>query len=77
MSEATSAAFASLEAVLEERQRSVEAALREQAPRGETAELLDALNASLFAPSPRLRPILALLVADVLGGDARTVLPAA
>lgn len=77
MSEATSAAFASLEAVLEERQRSVEAALREQAPRGETAELLDALNASLFAPGPRLRPILALLVADVLGGDARSVLPAA
>lgn len=77
MSEATTAAFASLETLLEERHRSVEDALREQAPRSETPELLDALNACLFAPGQRLRPILALLVADVLGGDARSVLPAA
>ena len=77
MSEAPTAVFASLEAVLQERHRSVEAALLEHAPRGETPEVLDAVNASLFAPSKRLRPILALLVADVLGGDARSVLPAA
>jgi geranylgeranyl pyrophosphate synthase len=77
VSEATTAVFASLEAVLQERHRSVESALREHAPHGETPEVLDAANASLFAPSKRLRPILALLVADVLGGDARSVLPAA
>jgi hypothetical protein len=46
VSEATTAAFASHEALLEERHRSVEAALREQAPRSETPELLDATPAA-------------------------------
>ncbi|HET7294162.1 MAG TPA: polyprenyl synthetase family protein [Vicinamibacteria bacterium] len=77
MSESPSALFASLEQTLQERHQGVETALREHAPRGESPEVLAAVDASLFAPSKRLRPILALLVADVLGGDARSVLPAA
>jgi geranylgeranyl diphosphate synthase type II len=39
--------------------------------------VLEAVRYSLFAESKRFRPILALLVTDVLGGDARSVLPAA
>ena len=35
-----------------------------------------AIETSLFAPAKRLRPILALLVADVLRGDPESVLPA-
>jgi geranylgeranyl pyrophosphate synthase len=68
---------ASIEATLVERQRQLEEALREWAPTGEAAEVLEALRYSLFAPSKRLRAVLALFVADVLGGDARSVLPAA
>jgi geranylgeranyl diphosphate synthase type II len=36
-----------------------------------------AVESSLFAPAKRLRPILALMVADVLHGNADSVLPAA
>ena len=35
-----------------------------------------AVETSLFAPAKRLRPILALLVAEVLKGDPEAVLPA-
>lgn len=67
----------SLEAALAERHRQLEEALREWAPTGEAREVLEAVRYSLFAPGKRLRPLLALLVADVLGGDPRSVLPAA
>jgi geranylgeranyl diphosphate synthase type II len=77
VSETSTPTFASFEVVLQEQQRSVEDALREHAPRDAPPEVLEAVNACLFAPGERLRPILALLVADVLGGDARSVLPAA
>jgi len=77
VSEAASSVFASLEAVLLDRHRLVETALREQAPQGDSAEVQQAVAFSLFATSKRFRPILALLVAEVLGGDSRSVLPAA
>jgi geranylgeranyl diphosphate synthase type II len=70
--------FAALEATLGERRSEVEAALREllpPAPRAGNVPL--ALEDSLFAPAKRVRPILALLVADALRGDRRVVLPAA
>jgi geranylgeranyl diphosphate synthase type II len=69
--------FAPLEAVLRERKALVELALREWVVSGEAREVKEAADASLFAPSKRMRPILALLVAEVLGGDPRTILPAA
>ncbi len=77
MSEVAAGVFLSLETTLAERQRQVEEALLEWAPAGETPAILEAARYSLFAPSRRLRPVLALLVADVLGGDAHSVLPAA
>ncbi len=77
MSGASPELFASLEATLLERHRLVEAALRDAAPEGETPEVLEAVRYSLFASSKRFRPILALLVTDVLGGDSSSVLPAA
>jgi geranylgeranyl diphosphate synthase type II len=67
--------LASLETVLEERRLTVEAALRHYATPGEVPSVAAALSDSLFAPAKRLRPILSLLVADVLKGDPEAVLP--
>jgi geranylgeranyl diphosphate synthase type II len=69
--------FASLEQTLRERKALVEQALRELAPVGESPEVILAATQSLFAPSKRLRPVLALLVTEILGGEAAAVLPAA
>jgi geranylgeranyl diphosphate synthase type II len=74
---ASAPAFAALEAALEEKRRRVEDALREVAPGGRAAAVEAAVQSSLFAPAKRLRPILALMVADVLRGNAASVLPAA
>ena len=71
------AGFAALEATLEEKRLEVEAALRRLAGKGRAPAVEAALEDSLFAPAKRLRPIVSLLVADVLKGDARAVLPAA
>ena len=69
--------FAPLEEVLRERKALVERALRAAAPAGESREVLEAAHGSLFAPAKRMRPILSLLVAEVLGGDKQALLPAA
>ncbi|HET7745716.1 MAG TPA: polyprenyl synthetase family protein [Vicinamibacteria bacterium] len=70
------AAFAGLEATLEARRTRVDAALRELAPRGRADAVEAAVADSLFAPAKRLRPVLALMVADVLRADPERVLPA-
>ena len=70
--------FASLETALEERRLRVESALRRVAePAARTPLLAAAIEDSLFAPAKRLRPILTLLVTEVLRGDTEAVLPAA
>jgi geranylgeranyl pyrophosphate synthase len=74
---AAASAFAALEEALEEKRRRVEAALLRLRPRGRSPAVEAAVDSSLFAPAKRLRPILSLMVADVLKGDAESVLPAA
>lgn len=69
--------FAGLEHSLEQHRLRVEAALRRLVAPGRAEAVEAAVASSLFAPAKRLRPILALLVADVLKGDAEAVLPAA
>jgi geranylgeranyl diphosphate synthase, type II len=70
--------FASLETALEERRLRVESALRRVAESAaRTPQLSAAIEHSLFAPAKRLRPILTLLVTEVLRGDTEAVLPAA
>ena len=69
--------FSALEAALLDRRRRVEGALERLAPKSEAPEVEAALRDSLYAPAKRLRPILALLVAEVLRGDPEPVLPAA
>lgn len=70
--------FASLEAALEERRLRVEASLRGLVePAARSPRIGAAIEYSLFAPAKRLRPILTLLVAEVLRGDPESVLPAA
>jgi geranylgeranyl pyrophosphate synthase len=68
--------FAGLEAALDERRRAVDGRLRALIldPQG---RVRDAVEHALFAPSKRLRPILALLVADLFRADANVLLPAA
>lgn len=70
-------AFAALEASLEHKRSLVETALRRLAPRGESQAVEAAVADSLFAPAKRLRPILSLLVAEVLKGEPESLLPAA
>lgn len=70
--------FAALEMTLGERRAEVDAALRTLVPQPPRAGAVPlAVEDSLFAPAKRVRPILALMVADALKGDRRTVLPAA
>ena len=68
--------FARLEHTLEERRQRVEAALRRLVVPGRADAVEAAIESSLFAPAKRLRPVLALLVAEVLKGDPEAVLPA-
>jgi geranylgeranyl pyrophosphate synthase len=76
MSGAAASTFAALEATLEEKRLAVEAALRRAFVRGRAPAVEAAAEDSLFAPAKRLRPIVSLLVADVLHGEPRSVLPA-
>jgi geranylgeranyl diphosphate synthase type II len=70
--------FSALESTLGERRLRVEAALRRLAENSSRSPRIGAaIEDSLFAPAKRLRPILTLLVAEVLRGDAESVLPAA
>jgi geranylgeranyl diphosphate synthase type II len=68
--------FESLERALAERHREVEAALRRLVEPSRAPAVAAAIEDSLFAPAKRLRPILALLVADLLRGEPASVLPA-
>jgi geranylgeranyl pyrophosphate synthase len=77
MVEAEVRAFAALEATLEEKRLLVEEALPRLLGGGRAPRVEAAMADSLFAPAKRLRPIVSLLIADVLEADARAVLPAA
>jgi geranylgeranyl diphosphate synthase, type II len=68
--------FTDLEAGLERRRLLVEAGLRRLIPE-ESSAVGRAMTYALHAPAKRLRPVLALLVAEMLGGDAEALLPAA
>jgi geranylgeranyl diphosphate synthase type II len=68
--------FAALEATLEARRLQVEAALRCLHEPGRSKAVAAAVENSLFAPAKRLRPILSLLVAEILRGQPESVLPA-
>src|SRR5690349_5279970 len=70
--------FASLETALDARRARVEQALRRVTETaGRAPAIAAAVEDSLFAPAKRLRPILTLLVAELLRGDTEAVLPAA
>jgi geranylgeranyl diphosphate synthase, type II len=69
--------FTALERALEERRLMAEDMLARLSPRGETPSVAAAIEYSLLAPAKRLRPVLALLVAEMLKADPRSVLPAA
>jgi geranylgeranyl diphosphate synthase type II len=69
--------FAILEAALEERRLQVEEGLRRLHQGGQAPGVAAAIEDSLFAPAKRLRPILSLLVAEVLREEREHVLPAA
>jgi len=73
----TAADFGALEATLQKRRAQVDETLRSLAVAGHAPGVQRALEDSLYAPGKRLRPILALLVADVLRGDPESVVPAA
>ena len=75
MTEAT-AGFAALEETLLAKRAVVEEALARLAPRGPAPHVEAAAAYSLFAPAKRLRPVLALLVTDILKGQADAVVPA-
>jgi len=70
------AEFARLERTIEDRRQRVEGALRRLVVPGRAEAVEAAIETSLFAPAKRLRPVLALLVAEVLKGDPEAVLPA-
>jgi geranylgeranyl diphosphate synthase type II len=77
MPESPDADLALLEAALDQRRQRVEAALRGLHDAGRAPRVAAAIEQCLFAPAKRLRPILALVVAEVLRGDPEAVLPAA
>jgi geranylgeranyl diphosphate synthase type II len=68
--------FAALEATLEARRLQVETALHRLSGPGRSPAVAAAMEDSLFAPAKRLRPILSLLVAEILRGQPDNVLPA-
>jgi geranylgeranyl diphosphate synthase type II len=68
-------AVSALETALEERRLLVEGALHRLVGPGEAPAVTAAVASSLFAPAKRLRPILALMVAEVLRGNPDAVLP--
>jgi geranylgeranyl pyrophosphate synthase len=70
------AEFAALETSLEGKRARVEDALRALSPRGESPAVEAAVADCLFAPAKRLRPILSLMVAEMLRGPSEAVLPA-
>jgi geranylgeranyl pyrophosphate synthase len=73
----TAAAHSELEATLKQRRAEVDLTLRALIRSGRASRVQAAIEDSLMAPGKRLRPILALMVAEVLRGDPASVLPAA
>jgi len=69
--------FGALEARLETQRLEVEAALAAHFGEGRTSAVGEAARFSLFGPAKRLRPILSMLVSELLGGEPGRVLPAA
>jgi geranylgeranyl diphosphate synthase type II len=69
--------FSALEAALEERRRQVDEALRGLLEPGQAPSVAAAVEDSLFATAKRIRPILSVLVAELLRADPRRVVPAA
>jgi geranylgeranyl diphosphate synthase type II len=74
---ATAADYSALEATLKQRREEVDRTLRELLRPGRAPRVQAAIEDSLMAPGKRLRPILALMVTEVLRGDPGSVLPAA
>src|SRR4029453_12222580 len=74
---ASAASPAGLEAMLERRRVQVDEALRRLVAPGQSPSVAAAIEGSLLSAGKRLRPILGLLVAEVLKGDPERVLPAA
>jgi geranylgeranyl diphosphate synthase type II len=68
--------WSELEAGLDRRRRLVDARLLELVPR-DPSRVGEAVHASLHAPAKRLRPVLSLLVTEMLNGEPDAVLPAA
>ncbi|NLI31633.1 MAG: polyprenyl synthetase family protein, partial [Deltaproteobacteria bacterium] len=68
-----------LKAYLSERKQRVDAYLEESFPvaAGLEKSVVDAARYSLFAGGKRLRPILCLASAEVVGGSLDTVMPVA
>jgi geranylgeranyl pyrophosphate synthase len=66
-----------LEATLRRRREEVDQTLRALLRPGRASRVQAAIEDSLMAPGKRLRPILALMVAEVLRGNPESVLPAA
>ncbi len=73
----TAADYSALEATLKKRREEVDRTLSSLLGQGRAQRVQAAIEDSLFAPGKRLRPILALMVAEVLRGDPESVLPAA
>lgn len=68
--------FADLEAGLDRRRRRVNATLQRLMPE-DPSIVGRAVSYSLHAPAKRIRPVLSMLVTEMLGGEPETVLPAA
>jgi geranylgeranyl diphosphate synthase type II len=73
----TSADYSLLESTLKLRREEVDRTLKALLRWGRAPRVQAAIEDSLMAPGKRLRPILALMVAELLRGDPATVLPAA
>jgi geranylgeranyl diphosphate synthase, type II len=73
----TSADHSALETTLKQRREEVDSTLHALLRPGRASRVQAAIEDSLFAPGKRLRPILALMVAEVLRGNPESVLPAA
>lgn len=72
--------FNELREYLESRKTAIESALREHIPLAPThieTQFNEALEYALFPGGKRIRPVLTLLGAELAGGDAAEVLPAA
>jgi len=68
-----------LKAYLLDKRRIIDGALENYFPKadGLTADLIDAMRYSLFAGGKRLRPILCMAGAEMVGGEGRNTLPVA